>query len=412
MRFPRISATVRGRLAWAALAFAVVALQAAMAAWLVGSGDELNVVGIAREYAKTRRVIRQTPGLPIISHTPAGGLVQAVFSLGGTVQPTLRTGRILSFVLAVAGVLVVTLALVRCAPPGYAFWFLAVYGLSPWTVYHSARAFEPGLMFIVTSVAFAAAIRLKSAARFWPSVALGWAAVSACQAYASFAIPLLGYGMLLWRRRLRVAIAGAAMGGVAGSVTLWPMLFPRPLDPVSNAVTTRSHLGARFGYGVRHGYPIVRAAGFWFRMASSDLNRQVRENRLFTARGARPTTASFLVRGVMMALMALAFVSVACSVWANVWFFGRGHRDHDPEMGWLREYAGAMLVSLLIASAIAPVCIQGYHATAALPGACVPAAAWFRHIWDGGTRQGRALILGLLALEVAVTLAVAVGYGR
>ena len=392
------------------LVLIIAVLQAIVGSVLSISDDERNVVGVSREYASNGRVLAQAAGSSTISHTLGGGLVHAVYSLGGTIPTTFQVGRVIAFVLAVSGALTIALAMIRHVSPGYAFWFLAIYGLSPWTIYHGARVWEPGLMLFVVAVVFAAAICVRDTARFWSSAVIGWSVLAAYQAYASFAIPVLSLALLLWRRKLRLAIAGALLGGVLGSITLWPALFPRSLDPIANAVTTVRHRDPRLGYGLMTVYPIARAAGFWLRFPSADLNRQVRESRLFAHQGTKPESEVVLRRAALVALLSLAFASVVLSLWANVWFFRQSYGATNEAMAWLRKYAGATLASLLIASAISPLCIQGYHAAAALPAACVPMAGWCEHAWNSGSRFWRGIVLTLLVVCGLVTMVVAVGY--
>ncbi|NLI01636.1 MAG: hypothetical protein GX446_19370 [Chthonomonadales bacterium] len=403
---------VRPRPVWSAAALIVlyVAIQTFAAIRLPITGDELNVLGIAGEYARSGAVRSQAPGSETISHTPAGVLVHAVYSLGGLIAPSPLAGRMLALALALLGAGVVTATLRREVSGRFALWFLAAYGVAPWTMYHASQVWEAGLMMLITAFAMAAAVRLRRSASSWASGAIGWALAASFQAYASFAVVIIGYAIQALRRQVRVAWIAFAIGAAVGSVTLWPPVGRRPLDPIGNAVATKRHPGARFGYGLRHGYPIVRAAGFWLRMSSSDLNRQVRENRLYREAQSRHDVRGLLLLLALNGSIVLSFGSVLISAAATGWYF-RGRREEgEPDAhAWLRSHCMAMCAALLIASALSPVCAQGYHAVAALPAASLPFAAWCERTWASGSRRWQAAIVIAFALRVAVAVIVALG---
>lgn len=383
-------------------------LQALSAYRLPISGDELNVVGIGRTLFETGQTIATLPGQDVTSHTPGGGFVQVVYGLPQLIRPGVPSGRSLSFLLMLTGALVLTLTLRSEVSPRFALWYLASYWIGPWTVYHGTMAWEPALIMALASVTFCACLRLRHRTSFRDSAFLGWSLIAAYQAYSSFAIVALAVAPLIWKRLIKLSLIGILLGLAIGSVTLWPWLFRRPLDPMGNAVSS-SRRNAHLGRGLTDG-SILRAAGFWLRMSSSDLNRQVRENRFYRT-GANDTTLVKTVKRVAMpVILALSFLSVLVSLLANIWFLARRNAaSGDRSMAWLRSYAFAMLAGLLIAAAASPVCIQGYHAVAALTGACVPLAAWFERTWENGSWAGRRLIAGLFVVRAAVVIIVALG---
>jgi hypothetical protein len=386
-----------------------VALQAVTGVGLPVTGDERNAIGIGEIWLRTGMVVAAAPGESVTSHSPAGAFVQVAFGGSQVLAKGVPAGRALSFLIAVAGALLMTACLWRTMSLRFAFWFLAAYWVAPWTMYHGAMAWEPALIMALAAVHFSACLYLRRRPVHLASAALTWSLVAAFQVHGQFLISAMSAAALAYRRRIRVGLIAAVLGLVVGSVTLWPGLFRRPLSPVANAVSLE-HRGAHFGWGLVQGYPLLRAAGFWLRMGSSDLNRQLRENRIYRTGIGSSAAARALTRGAAMVAVILSFGAVLVSAVANLWFLRRPKAPPDDEgRTWLRSYALATMISLMAAAAASPVCIQGYHAVAAMAGASIPFAAWCEHTWSCGSMRSRWLIAGLFALRVLVILFVAVG---
>ncbi len=386
-----------------------VILQAAMGLCLPITGDEVNAVGIGAEWARTGRVIASLPGQDVTSHSPMGAFIHVVFGFTQRIAEGVGSGRILTFALMVAAALLLAASLWRHVSPSFAVWFTAAYWLGPWTVYHAAMAWEPALTMALAAVVFSACLHLRERAGQAASAAVVWALAAALQVHGQFVVLVTAVGWLAATRRIRVAVAGSVAGLVVGSVTLWPSLFPRPIQAMENAVS-KEHEDARIGFGLMQGYPMLRAAGFWFRMSSADLNRQFRENRLYRVEPSDSMAAKATKRTLSVGLLGLSLASVLTSVVACVWFYRRSTAAGlDASMAWLRSYSMVLCGSLFVATAASPVCIQGYHAMAAATGAAIPFAAWCGWLWSSDRRWARPLIVALFAVRVAVTLFVAVG---
>ncbi|MCX6360890.1 MAG: hypothetical protein NT029_13850 [Armatimonadetes bacterium] len=386
-----------------------VILQAAMGLWLPITGDEVNAAGIGREWVRTGRVIASLPGQDVTSHSPMGAFIHVVFGFTQRISEGVVSARVLTFALMVAAALLLAASLWRHVSPRFAVWFTAAYWLGPWTVYHAAMAWEPALTMALAAVVFSACLHLRERAGQAASAAVAWALAAALQVHGQFVVLVMAVGWLVAARRIRVAVAGALAELVIGSVTLWPGLFPRPMRAMENAVS-KEHEDARLGFGLMQGYPMLRAAGFWFRMTSADLNRQFRENRLYQIDATDGAAAKTAKRTLSVGLLGLSLASVLAGVAACVWFYRRSTAAGlDAAMAWLRGYSMVLCGSLLVATAASPVCVQGYHAIAAATGAAIPFAAWCGRIWSSDRRWGRPLVVALFAVRVAVTLFVAVG---
>lgn len=392
------------------VAAAYLTLQLQAAVFLRPNGDEQNAVGIAAIYATTGRVEVTKPGLSVISHTPAGGLVHAAFSLGGTTALTVQQARFVSLFLALVGTAVLVGTVSAVVGKRFALWYLLAYGLSPWTVYHTARTWEPALLIFTTCLALAAALRLsRRPSRLWSGI-FGYSLAAMPQAYASFVIPMLAHLSHLARKMLKIWWPAVMIGVTVGSITLWPNLFPRSLNPVSNAVNTSSHRDAYFGWGLVHGYPVLRATGYWVRMGSADLNRLVRENSYYRGLRSSKTLGGRVAFIALQCLLALSFLSVVLSGAATLWLFRAVKAGALPEpKRWLGVHAALAFGSLILASAAAPICIQSFHAAAALTAAAIPVAAWCEHQWDHGGEKWRWAIVATWAVRIAVTLIVILG---
>ncbi len=386
-----------------------ITLQATMGLLLPVLGDEANAVGIGAEWVRTGRVTASMPGQGVTSHSPMGAFVHVAFGFTQRIAEGVGSARLLTFVLMVASALLLAASLWHHVSPRFAAWFTAAYWLGPWTVYHAAMAWEPALTMALAAVVFSACLHLRERAGQIASAAVAWALAAALQVHGQFVVLLMAVGWLAATRRIRLALAGSLAGLVIGSITLWPGLFPRPMQAMGNAVS-KEHGDARIGFGLMKGYPMLRAAGFWFRMTSADLNRQFRENRLYQVAPTDSAAVKTAKRTLSVGLLGLSLASVLAGVAACVWFYRRStSAGLDAPMAWLRNYSMVLCGSLLVATAASPVCIQGYHAMAAATGAAVPFAAWCGWLWSSDRRWGRPLIVALFAVRVAVTLFVAIG---
>ncbi len=398
---------------WAGLSAVVyvagLALAVTMSASLGVTDDEITLTGIADRFVDDGVARRELPGHPTLSRFPAGVFLHMTFGLTQLIAPGVASARVMALGLLALSTAYLALVIAREISARYAFWFLLMYWVSPWTLYHGAMAWEPALMLTLGSLVFAMCLGMRKQPDFRRSAILGYLLTVAAQVHGAAIVPLMTVAYLALRRTIWIVGSGILVGVLLGALTLVPDFNGRGAAAVGETLSTR-HPDSHVGFGLVHVYPVIRAAGFWLRMGSSDMNRQMRQNRLYEGGTFGHRSGDLVVRVFMVAVTGLSFVSVLVSVVASVWFLGKGAlRSARPPMVWMRTYSRVSLAALLVSAALSPVCIQGWHSVVASSAASVPVAAWCERHCTTSRAAMRALVVGLVALRVAVILAVAIG---
>jgi len=400
----------RRRAPWIALVIAGLALQTVTSRYLAITGDERGVAAVAGAFLRHGSRSPNAPGTDWVSHSPAGILVHIVFGAARWLGPPGRGGRVLMFLLMCCGVLLLAISLSHAVSERSAFWFVASYWLSPWVMYHGLQAWEPGIAMECGAAALAASLILSKRKDAVASGALFLAIMVAFQMHGQFAILVLSTAILAIRRRIRIHPLGAVVGILIGSITILPPVSSRPFTPVQN-VSSSEHPDARPFFGLSQGYPLLRAVGFWVRASSPEMNRQMRENRFFGPLRANASLPERIRFGAVAGIIVLSLAAVIASFVANWWFFTRPlDAANEPQQAWLKAYAGASFLSVLIAAAASPVCIQGWYVAIALPAAALPFGAWCERMWERGPASARALVAGLFVLRALSIILIALGY--
>lgn len=270
--------------------------------------------------------------------------------------------------------------------------FLAVFWLSPWRLYHSGFLWEANFLFLPAAVHLWACRELRSEARVWPSLALGLTFLLTAQVHAAILILALATLFLLWRRRLVIEPRAALAGAFLGSITLWPTLAAllagrRPETAGEAAAGLLTRLNS-----------VEKGLVYWIRFGSPDVGRRFRETVFCALPGGRE--GSGIACGAIELTEAVALVGVVLSLVASWWFWRRREASEREPEGWLRDYALAVLAGVVVAAALSPVLVQGWHLLIAMPAACLPVALWLRAAWSPGKPRFHAWLRAAMVVTV------------
>ncbi len=370
--------------------------------------DQIMLLTLGLDFAETGRLD------PFAIHMSGGGrlpgaLLQLLIGVPLRLWFDFRSPALLIGVTHLAAVAVLGATLAKALGPRSAVFFLAIYWLSPWRLYHAGFLWNPGFVFLPAAVHLASAYRLRERPRFLASAVLVAAIVMTMQVHASFLLLLVSTAILLWKKKVRLDLKGALVGLVAGSLTL-----------ISTAVAfVRGDLPRiapqRWGHlppVVQEVSNLVKGSLYWFRLGSLDIGRRIRQVAgTVEAELGDSAGGSILAAGVGV-LAAVAAVSIVIAVVASWSYFRRSSADEDPGDGrrsWIRFYALSFLLSVGIVAILAPVPLQGWHVIIVLHAACIPVAFWLERNLLGQRAWLRAVAASFIVLQVVITLAIGLG---
>ena len=307
---------------------------------------------------------------------------------------------------AAAGVLAACIG--RALGARFAAAYLAVYWLSPWRLYHAGFLWEPAYVFLPAALHLAFAYRLREEAHTGWSLLLAATLAAALQLHGSFLVLVLLTSLLAARRLIHIDWKGAVVGLAAGATTLIPtgQMFIAGTLPALAPVQTEPY--PRIVLAVLNG---AKAIGYWFRLGSLDIGRRLRQVVWTDVSGG--DAASFLL-AVLIGISSASILIALYAAWRWFWRDAAvdppaGARRPDAA-GWFRAYAWWALVALVVAAAISPVPVQGWHVVIAFHAACLPVAGWLSEAFWRRTTPWRVAAATFVALEVVIVLLLAFGH--
>ncbi|MFZ1945918.1 MAG: hypothetical protein WAW06_00025, partial [bacterium] len=344
-----------------------------------------------------------------------GALLQLVIGLPLKVWQDARAPVVLIGLFHLVAGVVLARTLTLAAGGRQAVFFLAVWWLSPWRLYHSGSLWEPAYLVLPAAVHLWASWRLRESARFMPSAALAATVLLAFQVHMSAMLLLVLTVLLVARRDVRLHWGGAAAGLLAGAIPLAPTLRAALAGTLPSIMPTDGHLG----YGLVKVYPVLRGLVYWFRLGSLDIGRRLAQVEFADPAWAGADAWRMGVRVGVVGLVVLATASVALAVVASWSWLRRGRGSgmacgagaSDPGRRWLRRYSLAAFVALLASAALSPVTVQGWHVLVALPAACLPVSFWVADHWLSRRLAVRCVLVAFLLLRIPEIVVIGLGHG-
>ncbi len=329
-----------------------------------------------------------------------GSLLQLLVGVPLEIWPDYRAPVLLIGIFHLIAVAVLAFTLRRALGPTSTVFFLSVYWLAPWRLYHSGFLWEPSFVFLPAAIHLACLYRLRDEGRFLASAVLAATIVLTMQIHASFLILAASAAFLLWKRKLRLSIWGTAAGVAVGSLTLIPTLLAYLRGELPQLAPVRWEHLPPVALEVSN---VLKGALYWFRLGSPDIGRGIR-------RAAQVAEGGLDV--VVAAVAALALASIAVSVIASWLYFRRsgvGGEASTDGREWVWHYTVSTVAAIGIVAIVAPAPLQGWHLIIALPAACIPVASWLEANLLADRRWRRGLAASFIALQVVVVLVAGFG---
>ncbi|MEX2115505.1 MAG: hypothetical protein WEB37_01360 [Bacteroidota bacterium] len=283
---------------------------------------------------------------------------------------------------------------------GSAALFLIVYWLSPWRLYNGGFLWEPSFVFLPAALHFWSCWKLKDGPAFSPSLLLGMSLAASAQMHnSSFLLFAVALAMIL-KKAIRIDWGGFVSGLVLGSLTLLPTVLYLIGGEGAAARESQGFLGE----SLLKVYPVVKGLLYWFTLGGLDVVRPLNETVFL-----KTSSGMLWVRF----LQGLCVLSVGISLVSSWWFFKplwRPQSGGDPKMTWWRTYALWMLLSLVAASALSPIVLQGWQVVIALHAAVIPVVLWVGQKWYKDSPVHRLGLAGYVLLQTVIVITLGLGH--
>ncbi len=391
----------------AALLLAGVIIQAWLGSRGGIGGDQYVLFDLGLDYLEEGGLSAVGKGMSGGGFIP-GSLLQLLIGVPFSVWRDYRSPVVLIGLFHLLAAVVSTLAVRRAAGPRAALFFLALWWLSPWRLYHSGILWEPAYVVLPSALHLAACWGLRERAGALWSALLVATLVLTFQLHGSFLFLVVLTGVLLFRKLIRLQWEGGLLGAAVGGLTLIPTMAAFSAGTLPSPAPSNSFIG----YGLVTVAPLIKSFVYWFRLGSLDIGRRLKGVVFLEEGWAGAGSLSIFVKGAAAALVLLAAASILIALAATWWCFRRDRRGEGRAAGWLwlRSYAMAGFASLLISSALSPVTIQSWHVLIVLPAACLPVALWLDDLWPPARAWLRWALFLFLVLRLPQMIVVGTGH--
>lgn len=401
----------RKRTPYAAVAAVLILAGVALQAWLASrggiGGDQYVLFDLGLDYLEEGRLSAVGKGMSGGGFIP-GSLLQLLIGVPFALWHDYRSPVVLIGVFHLLAALVSLSAVRQAAGSRAALFFLAVWWLSPWRLYHSGILWEPAYVVLPSALHLLACWKLRERPGAAWSALLAASLVLTFQLHGSFLFLVILTAAAFLRKLIRLHWAGGIAGAVAGGLTLVPTVSAFMSGTLPSPAPTNSFVG----YGLVTVVPVLKGFAYWFRLGSLDIGRRLKGVVFLDEGWAGAGGASVAVKAAVTGLVYLSAASVVVALAASWWYFRSSRRSEGRSAGWLwlRSYSMTALVSLVVASALSPVTIQSWHVVIVLPAACLPVALWLDEWWPPGKKWLRWALLLFLLLRVPQVIAVGAGH--
>ena len=393
---------------WLGLAAAVVLGGFLLRLWLASRAtlyfDQVSLLRLGMRFALDGE-------LSPVGKTMSGGfqipgaLLQLLVGLPLELWFDYRSPRTLYLLLQLAAGLLLWTVVGPAVNRRVAVVYLALYWLSPWALYLAGFLWEPGYLLLPAAAHLWACWRLRDEARFWPAVVLGWVLVGAPQLHASGVVLILLTLGLLTVKAVRVHWPGLFLGSAVGTLTLVPTVLTLMQGELPEAGGSEADLP-----GILKVYPVVKAALYWLRLGSLDVGRRLRQVELIPL--GESDSMVLATDALFHLLLALSIASFFIALVAHWRFYQRGSGDGAglPANPFWRRYVLLAFASLLVATMLSPVTVQGWHVLVVLHATTIPIAWWIVDVWRRAGAPLRVALVLFVVLRVPIGLFIGLGH--
>lgn len=352
--------------------------------------DQVALLALGEHFARTGELSVAAKGMSGGGMIP-GSLLQILIGLPLKFLQHFRSPNV---VLALFGLLsALPLYLVTRGLGRFGLIYFAMYWLSPWRIYHAGVLWEPAYLFLPAILHLWCFWKLKDGISFTHSLILGAIFTVLPQLHGSFLIIwLLTLGLLAFKK-MRLSILAFCVGLLLGSITLIPYL-----NAILNGTAPSSlPLNDYIGKSLVQVAPVLKGLLYWPRLGSLDIGVPLQQLIFLEDWEASPGITMIVVV-LIRAMQAIGFITIVGAATAAWWMYKRRKTVRLSQLpkdaaieNWIWDYGLISLVALLIASALSPVTLQGWHVILVLHAAILPVAWWVDNAvlrW----RRGRVLL--------------------
>ncbi len=402
-------AKAHGRWGWAVGTIFVlgVLIQAflSLRSWI--GGDQFVLLGLGLDLVETGQLQPVAKSMSGGAFIP-GCLLQVLMGVPLLLWADYRAPVLLIGLLHIAAGLLLARTLYRAVGGRFVVIYLLVYWLSPWRLFHAGFSWEPAFMFLPAATHLWACWKLRNHPAGFPSAVLAGTMVLGMQLHGSFLLLVVFTAVLYVRKLIRLHWWTGLLGALLGAIPLLPSLQAVLKGTMPAVVPSEGYPG----FGLVAVYPVLRGLGYWFRLGSLDIGGRLKDVVFLEDAWVAGHPTGQLIEGGVLLLFILTVASTILCVVAAWWLLRRGRNPSGRSEGWvwLRSYALSGLVAVLIASALSPVVIQGWHVLVALPAAALPVTAWLAEHWPPKRTYLRWVIVLFLALRIPEILVLGLGH--
>jgi hypothetical protein len=297
-------------------------------------GDQYVLFDLGLDYLEEGRLSAVGKGMSGGGFIP-GSLLQLLIGVPFSVWRDYRSPVVLIGLFHLLAAVVSTLAVRRAAGPRAALFFLTLWWLSPWRLYHSGILWEPAYVVLPAALHLAACWGLRErAGALWTALLVG-TLVLTFQLHGSFLFLVVLTGVLFLRKVIRLQWKGGLLGAAVGGVTLIPTMAAFFAGTLPSPAPSNSFIG----YGLVTVAPLIKSFVYWFRLGSLDIGRRLKGVVFLDEGWAGAGSLSLFAKGAAAALVLLASASILIAVAAHL---QRSLTRHHPVLARADRAAGGL----------------------------------------------------------------------
>jgi hypothetical protein len=319
-----------------------------------------------------------------------GSLLQLLIGLPLLLWENINSPKILIWILNLASGIVLWSALKRVFARDIAVTVFVLYWLSPWRIYHASLIWEPAFLFLPAAIHFLACSRLASNERS----SLGYSALFGTlltltpQLHGSFIVLWFLTVVLFVRKHVRVNCGMFALGLFTGMLTLIPFF----ISVFNGSAPSLSPTEGYIGKGLVTIAPMLKGLLYWVRLGSLDIGVPLKEVVL-NGSGV-----------VIIILQIVGVLGIVFAVFASYWMI-----RNQQERGFAFAYVTAAMIAIVVAAALSPITLQGWHVIIVLHAAVIPVGLFLHRGPERVAKYSRTVLLAYSVLAIAILFIIGIG---
>ena len=244
-------------------------------------------------------------------------------------------------------------------------YLVVFYWLNPWRIEQS-ELYNPGYLFLFSSLYFYFIHKLNTRKNFWDSLFLVLVVGFCFQVHFSVLILGISFLYLFWRKQIKVHYLGFATGVVLIGLSLVPWALEKMSGQTDSLQT---HSGAYIGKNLVLVYPVLKAIAYFFRMGSLYCGRHIFSEIRFDY-----IQTEWLKVIFNFIFHSAKWVLAVVSLFLSFRFFGQKFKDYKNSQNrtFWSEFLVSFMIGTILSAALSPVEFNHWHFIL-----CFPVIAFF-----------------------------------